>query len=253
MARGYPEVMLLGQTVNAYRYGGHDFAGPAGRACDAVAGLRRLRFTTSHPEPRRRALGARPSATCRRVCPYLHLPVQSGSDRVLAVDAPGLHARASTSTRSRCCGTACPDLALSTDVIVGYPGRDRGRFEETLSTLEAVGFDGLFVVHLLAAARARRALRLADDVPEAEKQRRLQVVNGHQQQWPAAPQRGPRRRRATRSWSTRVDGERPRLRPHAALPHRALRRARLAGSARSVSVEITRSGPNSLQRHAFGN
>ena len=81
VARGFPEVMLLGQTVNAYRSNGHDFADLLARV-DTVKGLRRLRFTTSHPShvtPRM----ADAFRDLRRVCPYLHLPVQSGSDRVL--------------------------------------------------------------------------------------------------------------------------------------------------------------------------
>src|SRR5262249_7710790 len=78
VARGYPEVMLLGQTVNAYRHGDVDFADLLARV-DGVEGLRRLRFTTSHPEH----VGARMARALRdlpRLCPYLHLPVQSGSD-----------------------------------------------------------------------------------------------------------------------------------------------------------------------------
>ena len=81
VTRGFAEVMLLGQTVNAYRHGGTDFAGLLARL-DGVEGLRRLRFTTSHPEH----VDAGMAAALRdlpRVCPYLHLPFQSGSDRVL--------------------------------------------------------------------------------------------------------------------------------------------------------------------------
>src|ERR1041384_4660073 len=82
VARGYPEVMLLGQTVNAYRHRDVDFASLLARV-DAVEGLVRLRFTTSHPEHVDVRM-ARALRDLPRVCPYLHLPVQSGSDRVLA-------------------------------------------------------------------------------------------------------------------------------------------------------------------------
>ena len=125
--------MLLGQTVNAYRHGGADFAGLLARV-DGVEGLRRLRFTTSHPEH----VDAGMAAALRdlpRVCPYLHLPFQSGSDRVLGSMRRGY-------TRQQYLDTVAllrdrvPDLALSSDVIVGYPGETEAEFEETLQVLE---------------------------------------------------------------------------------------------------------------------
>jgi tRNA-2-methylthio-N6-dimethylallyladenosine synthase len=179
VARGYTEVMLLGQTVNAYRYGETDFAGLLAQV-DGVAGLQRLRFTTSHPEH----VDARMADALRdlpRVCPYLHLPFQSGSDRVLASMRRGY-------TRERYLDTIAllrdrlPDLALSTDVIVGYPGETPAEFEETLAVLERVGFDALFAF-AYSPRPGTSALRLADDVPEDEKRRRLHVVNARQQQW----------------------------------------------------------------------
>ncbi len=179
VARGFTEVMLLGQTVNAYRHGGTDFAGLLARV-DRVAGLQRLRFTTSHPEH----VDERMADALRdlpRVCPYLHLPFQSGSDRVLASMRRGY-------TRQEYLDTIAllrdrvPDLALSTDVIVGYPGETEAEFEETLAVLEQVGFDALFAF-TYSPRPGTSALRLADDVPEEEKRRRLHVLNAHQQQW----------------------------------------------------------------------
>ena len=82
VARGVPEVMLLGQTVNAYRHGGLDFADLLARVEDEVPGLVRLRFTTSHPSHMTADM-ARRLGRLRRLCPYIHLPVQSGSDAVL--------------------------------------------------------------------------------------------------------------------------------------------------------------------------
>jgi tRNA-2-methylthio-N6-dimethylallyladenosine synthase len=241
VARGYTEVMLLGQTVNAYRHGDTDFTALLARL-DRVEGLRRLRFTTSHPEH----VDERMAEALRdlpRVCPYLHLPFQSGSDRVLASMRRGY-------TRQQYLDTIAllrdrvPDLALSTDVIVGYPGETVAEFEETLAVLEQVGFDALFAF-TYSPRPGTSALRLADDVPEDEKRRRLHVVNARQQQW----QR--RRREAcvgrveevlveTVDGGGRVSGRTP----HFCIVH-------LDGPedlvGRLVMVEITGAGPNALQ------
>jgi tRNA-2-methylthio-N6-dimethylallyladenosine synthase len=177
VARGYPEVMLLGQTVNAYRHGEVDFADLLARV-DAVDGLRRLRFTTSHPEH----VGPRMARALRdlpRVCPYLHLPVQSGSDRILADMRRGY-------TRRQYLDTAAllrdhvPALALSTDVIVGYPGETEADFEETVALVDEVRFDGVFVF-MYSPRPGTTAIRVPDDVAPDEKLRRLQLINGLQQ------------------------------------------------------------------------
>jgi tRNA-2-methylthio-N6-dimethylallyladenosine synthase len=233
--------MLLGQTVNAYAWEGVDFAELLARV-DAVPGLGRLRFTTSHPShvtPRM----ADAFRDLRRVCPYLHLPVQSGCDRVLRSMRRGytrsLYVETVAMLRER-----LPGLALSTDVIVGYPGETEVEFEETLSLLEEVGFDGLFAF-AYSPRPGTTAGRLADGVPDAEKKRRLHVLNGHQQQW--------QRRRNDRLVGTRdevlvesADGE---GRLSGRTPH--FRIVHFDGPAsligRTVGVEITRAGPNSLQ------
>ncbi len=239
--RGFPEVMLLGQTVNAYRCEGLDFAGLLERV-DAVAGLQRLRFTTSHPEH----VDARMADALRdlpRLCPYLHLPVQSGSDRMLASMRRGY-------TRQQYLDTVAllrdrvPGLALSTDAIVGYPGESLPDFEETLALLETVGFDGLFSF-TYSPRPGTTAQRLADDVPDEEKQRRLHALNDQQQRW-------QRRRNAslvgeefdvlveTIDGEGRVSGRTPHFRiVHLDGPDR------LVGQV--VRVAITGSGPNALQ------
>jgi len=181
VARGVPEVMLLGQTVNAYRSGDVDFAGLLERV-DRVPGLRRLRFTTSHPAHVDEAF-ARCFATLPRLCPYLHLPVQSGSDRILESMRRGYTARryreAVALLRS-----ACPHLALTSDVIVGYPGETEADFQATVDLVEEVGFAGLFVFKY-SPRPGTSALVLGDDVPEPEKDRRLQVLNQRQQRFQA--------------------------------------------------------------------
>jgi tRNA-2-methylthio-N6-dimethylallyladenosine synthase len=241
VAQGFREVMLLGQTVNAYRHGATDFAALLERVND-VPGLERLRFTTSHPEH----VDDRMAAALRelpRVCPYLHLPFQSGSDRVLASMRRGYTRQGYLETVARL-RDRVPELALSTDVIVGYPGETEAEFEETLSVLEAGGFDSLFAFSY-SPRPGTTALRLADDVPEAEKRRRLHVVNAHQQQW-------QRRRQQARvglveevlveslDGAGRVSGR-----------SRHFRIVHLDGPAdlvgRTVTVEITASGPNALQ------
>ena len=117
-----------------------------------------------------------------RVCPYLHLPFQSGLRPGPGLDAAGLHAAAVPRHGRRCSGTACPTSPCRRDVIVGYPGETEAEFEETLRVLETVGFDGLFTF-AYSPRPGTTALRLPDDVPEDEKKRRLHVVNAHQQQW----------------------------------------------------------------------
>jgi tRNA-2-methylthio-N6-dimethylallyladenosine synthase len=177
VAKGYPEVMLLGQTVNAYRHEGVDFAELLARVHD-VPELKRLRFTTSHPEHVTPRL-ADALRDLPRVCPYLHLPVQSGSDRILGSMRRGYTRRQYLETiallRSR-----VSDLALSSDVIVGYPGETEQDFQSTVDLVDEVGFEGLFVF-AYSPRPGTTAFRLEDDIPEGEKRRRVAVLNARQQ------------------------------------------------------------------------
>jgi tRNA-2-methylthio-N6-dimethylallyladenosine synthase len=175
--RGYPEVMLLGQTVNAYRHGDVDFPELLRRVHD-VDGLLRLRFTTSHPEHVDRRF-AETFAALPRLCPYLHLPPQHGSDRVLASMRRG-YTRQEYLDRIALLRDHVPGLALSGDVIVGYPGETEAEFQETVDLLDEVALDGLFVF-MYSPRPGTTAIRLPDDVPADEKSRRLQVVLGQQQ------------------------------------------------------------------------
>lgn len=241
VARGYPEVMLLGQTVNAYRHGGTRFPDLLARV-DAVAGLRRLRFTTSHPRHVDARL-ANALRDLRRACPYLHLPFQSGSDRVLASMRRGYTHRQYLDTiallRDR-----VPDLALSTDVIVGYPGETPDEFEESLAVLEEVGFDSLFAF-TYSPRPGTSAARLADDVPEDEKRRRLHVLNAHQQR------RQLRRHEARVGCVEEVLVESVDGAGRVSGRTRHFRIVHLEGAeelvGRLVSVEVTGAGPNALR------
>jgi tRNA-2-methylthio-N6-dimethylallyladenosine synthase len=114
-----------------------------------------------------------------RVCPYLHLPVQSGSDRILSEMRRG-YTRAQYLDIVALLRGHVPALALTTDLIVGYPGETPAEFEETVSLVEEVQFAGVFVF-MYSPRPGTTAVRLADDVPEDEKRRRLQVLNTLQQ------------------------------------------------------------------------
>jgi tRNA-2-methylthio-N6-dimethylallyladenosine synthase len=238
--RGYPEVMLLGQTVNAYRHGGLDFAALLERV-NAVPGLQRLRFTTSHPEHVDERL-AEAIGGLARVCPYLHLPVQSGSDRILADMRRGYSA-GEYRDKVALLRSATPGLALSSDVIVGYPTEDEAAFEETIALVDDVGFEGLFVF-MYSPRPGTTAYRSTDDVAEAEKLRRLQVLNERQQRFQAGRNAARIGRREEVLVDTLVEPGRISGRT------RDFRIVHLDGDAGDIGtalgVDITGSGPNSL-------
>jgi tRNA-2-methylthio-N6-dimethylallyladenosine synthase len=238
--RGYREIMLLGQTVDAYRFGDLDFADLLEQV-DAVPGLDRLRFTTSHPEHVTPRL-ARALRDLPRVCPYLHLPVQSGSDRVLASMRRG-YDRAGYRDKVSLLRDAVDDLAISTDVIAGYPGETAADFEATVSLVEEIGFEGLFVF-AYSPRPGTTARLLVDDVPAAEKDRRVQILNGMQQR----RQHAANRARVGGREQVLVDAaEKGRVSGRT----RHFRIVHMDGSedllGQLVDVEIVGSGANSLQ------
>jgi tRNA-2-methylthio-N6-dimethylallyladenosine synthase len=241
VARGYPEVMLLGQTVNAYERDGLDFAGLLERVHE-VPGLQRLRFTTSHPEHVSERM-ANAFRDLPKLCPYLHLPVQSGSDRILESMRRG-YDRATYLEKIALLRDRRPDLALTSDVIVGYPGETETDFETTVDLVERVALEGLFVF-TYSARPGTTALKLADDVPEPEKLRRLKVLNERQQRAQAV-------RNATRVGAVEsvlvdtVDADAGRVAgrtPHFRIVHTD-GGPELLG--RTIDVRITGSGPNAL-------
>ena len=139
---GFTEVTLLGQTVNSYRHGDVDFAGLLRRVA-RVDGLRRVRFTSPHPNDVTDAL-IEVMATEEAVCRQLHLPVQSGSNHVLKRMVRRYTAEAFLETVRRV-RAGVPGIALSTDVIVGFPGETEGDFEATLEMMRTVRFDDAFM------------------------------------------------------------------------------------------------------------
>jgi len=168
---GVRELTLLGQNVNSYgRDLGSDFAELL-RACDAVEGIDRIRFTSPHPKDFRAPVIAA-MAECESVCEHAHLPLQSGSTRVLK-------AMRRTYSRERYLRlvdelrAAIPDLALTTDLIVGFPGETEAEFEETVSAVEQVGYDGAFTF-VYSPRQGTEAASMADQVPEDVKRERIE-------------------------------------------------------------------------------
>jgi tRNA-2-methylthio-N6-dimethylallyladenosine synthase len=172
--QGVREVTLLGQNVNAWRGAmpdgaPGDFATLLHYIAD-VPGLARIRYTTSHPREMTQAL-IDAHARLDKLVPHLHLPVQSGSDRVLAAMKRGYTALEYKSIVRRL-RTARPDLSLTSDFIVGFPGETEADFEATLRLVETVHFDGAFSF-LYSPRPGTPAAELADPVPREVQQSRL--------------------------------------------------------------------------------
>jgi tRNA-2-methylthio-N6-dimethylallyladenosine synthase len=175
VAGGVRDVTLLGQNVNSYgkdRPGEADFVTLLERL-DAIPGLARLRFVTSHPaDADRRMMSV--FGRLGTVCEYLHLPVQSGSDRVLKAMRRGYTAAAYLE-KLAWAREAFPDLAISTDVIVGFPSETPEDFDATLRLVEAARFDAMFSFKYSPRPHTT-AFRLEDDVPQAGKSARLRAL-----------------------------------------------------------------------------
>jgi tRNA-2-methylthio-N6-dimethylallyladenosine synthase len=173
VADDFAEVVLLGQNVNAYRSGGVGF-GALLRKVATVPGLRRVRFMTSHPKDLDDDL-IDALAAGGAICPDLHLPVQSGSDRILKAMNRG-YTRAEYMKLIEKLRERVPDLGLSTDVIVGFPGETEDDFNQTLSLFEAVGYASGFVFRYSPRPGTAAFLR-EDDVPDEVKTKRLIRLN----------------------------------------------------------------------------
>ncbi len=171
--RGYREIVLLGQTVNSYRYEDVTFADLL-RAVAAVEGVWRIRFTSPYPVDFTDELIAT-MAALGNVCPQIHLPVQSGSDRMLTSMRRG-YSRAEfldLVTRLR---AAIPDLALSTDIMVGFCDETEADHAETLSLMREVRFDTAFMFRYSDRGITYASKKLVDNVSDGVKGRRLREV-----------------------------------------------------------------------------
>jgi tRNA-2-methylthio-N6-dimethylallyladenosine synthase len=246
-AAGYTEIQLLGQNVNSYRDpspAAWDFAtllDGVGR----VRGIRRVRFTTSHPRDFvREIVDAIDSNTA--LCNHVHLPVQSGSTRVLE-GMRRLYTREQYMTRIEWMKESRRQITISTDIIVGFPGETEADFEETLGLLDEVGYDSVFSFKYSRRPNTS-ALALGDHIPEEEKGRRLTILQERQRalqiKQNAAYLGGVEEclvegfNNATGQWIGRTSQNKTLnfLRPGAD--------ADLRG--RYVEVRVTRAGPNSL-------
>jgi len=177
--QGYTEIQLLGQNVNSYRDpspAGWNFAELL-RQVARVPGLRRVRFTTSHPRDFGRdiveAIDENPV-----LCNHVHLPVQSGSSRVLA-RMQRLYTREEYMQRIAWLKQSPRRIAISTDIIVGFPGETEEDFQDTLRLLDQVEYDSIFSFKYSPRPNTA-ALALGDAVPDEEKQRRLLIVQEKQ-------------------------------------------------------------------------
>jgi tRNA-2-methylthio-N6-dimethylallyladenosine synthase len=172
---GVREVTLLGQNVNSW---GRDLLpeirtefGELLRACDAIDGIERIRFTSPHPKDFRRPV-IEAMAECEAVCEHAHLPLQSGSSRILK-------AMRRTYDRERYLRlvgelrAAVPDLALTTDVIVGFPGETEADFRQTIEVVEEVGFDSAFTF-VYSPRAGTEAAAMTDQISEDTKHERIE-------------------------------------------------------------------------------
>ncbi|HXP41188.1 MAG TPA: tRNA (N6-isopentenyl adenosine(37)-C2)-methylthiotransferase MiaB, partial [Candidatus Acidoferrales bacterium] len=181
---GYTEIQLLGQNVNSYR----DPAGkPGGKktfaellaAVGEVPGIKRVRFTTSHPRDFGRdiidAIDAVPT-----LCDHVHLPVQSGSDRVLNA-MQRLYTREQYLERIAWMKSAKRQISITSDIIVGFPGETEQDFAQTLSLLDEVGYDAVFTFKYSPRPNTP-SLALDDTIPDQEKARRLETLMSRQRE-----------------------------------------------------------------------
>jgi tRNA-2-methylthio-N6-dimethylallyladenosine synthase len=178
---GYSEIQLLGQTVNSYRDPSPrhlDFAGLLYEVA-AIEGIRRVRFTTSHPNDFCREIIDAIDAT-PVLCDHIHLPVQSGSTQILRA-MRRTYTREEYLEKISWIRDARRPISITTDVIVGFPGETEKDFEESISLLESVGYDGVYAFTYSPRPNTTASAML-DAVPEAEKSRRLAILQERQRQ-----------------------------------------------------------------------
>ena len=173
--QGYTDIQLLGQNVNSYRDPDeHKSFAELLASVGEISGVRRVRFTTSHPRDFTReivdAIDAVPT-----LCDHVHLPVQSGSTRVLSA-MQREYSREQYLERIAWMKSAKRDISLTTDIIVGFPGETEAEFEETLSLLATVRYDSMFSFKYSPRPNTP-AMQYEDSIPEEEKARRLALLN----------------------------------------------------------------------------
>ena len=242
---GYTDIQLLGQNVNSYR-------DPAGKkrfaellsAVGELPGIRRVRFTTSHPRDFTKdivdAIDCVPT-----LCDHVHLPVQSGSSRVLDSMYRDYSREQYLERISWMKSVKNRTISISTDVIVGFPGETEAEFEETLALLDYVQYDGVFSFKYSPRPNTP-ALQYADSIPDPEKTRRLAVLNERQREI----QRANYQRHVGQTLEVMVEGKNEargqwigRTSQNKTLNFTA---ARELNNGEYVNVRVTNSHPNSL-------
>jgi tRNA-2-methylthio-N6-dimethylallyladenosine synthase len=176
---GVKEVCLLGQNVNSYGKGvAHEMDFPTLlRRINEIKGIERIRFTTSHPADFSDQL-IQAFSELRSLCEHIHLPFQSGSDRILKRMHRG-YTKASYLEKIEGLKGKCPSIAITADVMVGFPGEDEEDFQETLDLMERVRFDDLYSFKY-SARRGTRAAEFQDQVEAETKERRLSLLQERQ-------------------------------------------------------------------------
>ena len=173
---GVQEIMLLGQNVNSYMGGGAHFAELLYRL-DQLD-IPRVRFMTSHPKDISDELIAC-FGELRHLCRQLHLPVQAGNDRILS-QMNRRYTREQYLDKVRALRAVCPEIGLTSDIIVGFPGETLEEFEDTVSLIDEVRYDAAYTF-IYSPRPGTRAANMPDDTPMEEKSRRIQRLIEHQQ------------------------------------------------------------------------
>ena len=254
---GYTEIQLLGQNVNSYRDpspAGWDFARLL-REMGEVGGIRRVRFTTSHPRDFVKAIVDAIDEN-PVLCNHVHLPVQSGSSAILE-RMQRLYTRDEYMRRIDWMKRARRTISITTDVIVGFPGETEGDFEDTLTLMDEVEYDSIFAFKYSKRPNTS-ALALEDHISEEEKSRRLAIVQERQR---AIQIRRNSElvgtveetmvegfNRATGQWIGRTSQNRTLNFTHGGYPDLTENES-LAGN--YLNVRVTRAGPNSLAGEAI--
>lgn len=179
--RGVKEVCLLGQNVNSYGKGRDGEIGfpELLKRVNQIEGLERIRFTTSHPMDLSDEL-IQTYGRLEKLCEHIHLPFQSGSDKILKAMHRG-YSRASYLEKIERLREVCPSIAITSDVIVGFPGEEEKDFEDTLTLIQKVQFDDLYSFKY-SPRKGTRAETFDDEVNEEIKQRRLVLLQSLQKE-----------------------------------------------------------------------
>ncbi len=242
---GYTEIQLLGQTVNSYRDPsprGWNFVELLRRIAE-VEGIRRVRFTTSHPNDFTREIVEAIDST-PELCEHVHLPVQSGSTRILRAMLR-TYTREEYLEKISWMRAAKRAFSITSDTIVGFPGESEQDFDETLSLIDTVGYDGLFSFKYSPRPNTSAA-KLPDAIPEDEKSRRLAVLQERQRLIQTARNEKligqtfevlvDMHHKARDQWAGRSSGNRV---LNFTSPHQSL-------LGQYVQVKVSRAAPNSL-------